>query len=400
MTSIDKFNESLGTDSVNMFSIIESILKYKTDIKVLEDIQKTQLEILRSSSNQNEKKLIQKLLLDSANQDFLFLKEKIDTNFTSENDKETRMKYLTKKHEIDIKSIVADFKNLNTINQDGYIKKFHNDETLKTKKAHKVNINNLLYMYISNYILYNQEEIHDLFARINTYLTSDSLKKEIKSYLSEKKEITITMTEILKTLEKHIKYIYSKFYDIYEIEIKEPVILQNQLTECLKEQNSILFITINEKINEKTKNELVYTGLCVTKDQLLTFIQNIKYPCNYDDPVTYVSMPIGTPQKQSQNESQNESQNGLQKKSQNGLQEESQNGLQEESQNGLQIGYPVYISYLSAIMIYRQNTKHIFYLLRKKESPDITSVNKYCDIKDNIPIMYVATCAGDKCYKK
>jgi hypothetical protein len=131
-----------------------------------------------------------------------------------------------------------------------------------------------------------------------------------------------------------------------------------------------LFITINEKAED---SNFVYTALCVTKDEFLTFItkKENKYPCNYDDPITYISMPLGPPQSG------------------------TQSGTQSETQSGTQLGSPVYISYLSAIMIYKQNSKSIFYLLRKKDSPDITNVNTYCDIKDNIPIMYIATCAGE-----
>ena len=356
MTSIDEFDNSLARD-VNMLNIIDDILKYKKDVKLLNGEQNERLHKLNSKDHDKVRE-VQQFLLDSATADFI---EKIDIN----KDFDVKGYYKT-----NIKTIIKHFENLN-----GYIKKFHNDEMLKLKKVHQLKINKLLYMYISKYILYKTEEIHDLSSQIKSYLSANSVKDKIQKYLTQKKENEISMIEIFKTLEKHIIYIYAEFYKIYEIGINETEILQNQISSCLSLRDTILFITINEK--EKDGN-FVYTALCITKNEFLTFItneKNIKYPCNYDDPITYISMPIGPPQKNIQTDPQT------------------------ETQIETQINSNVYISYLSAIMIYKQNTKSIFYLLRKKDTPDITNINSYCDIKDNIPIMYVASCAGDKCSK-
>lgn len=363
MISINDFDESLVND-VNMLNIIDAILIYKKDIKVLTSKQIELLEKLNSKDGDKLSKLrqVQQYLLDAATQDFM---EKIDKN----KDFDVKGYYKT-----NIKTIIKHFENLN-----GYIKKFYNDAMLKLKNDHELNINKLLYMYISKYILSNTEQIHDLYSQIESYLKNDSVKSvknKIQTYLNTKKELEISMIEIFKTLEKHIIYIYAEFYKIYEIGINENEIFKTQISSCLSSNDSILFITINEKAKD---GNFVYTALCITKNQFLTFIRNqknIKYPCNYDDPITYISMPIGPPQKKIQTDPKT------------------------SNQTETQTNSDVYISYLTAIMIYKQNTKFIFYLLRKKDSPDITNVNSYCDIQDNIPIMYIATCAGGNCKTK
>jgi hypothetical protein len=88
--------------------------------------------------------------------------------------------------------------------------------------------------------------------------------------------------------------------------------------------------------------------------KIITYSWNgTKYPCKYNDPVTYISVPLGP-----------------------------------KNSN-------IFIPYLSAIMIYKQTSKSIFYLLHNKE---YTDVQTYCD-DINIPIMHIATCAGDNCYR-
>jgi len=371
MSTIDEFDNKLPAD-LKMLNIIDSIFKYKRDMKLINDIQNQRLkklEQLKDPKDPNHPKYpkqelrkLRELLLKSATEDFL---EKIDKDFE-------KLDVIESYYKTDIKSILKDFKNLD-------LKKFHENEMSKAKKTHEMKINKLLYMYISNYIL-SREDTSDLFSLINTYLSADSVKTTIKELLKKKElekqnlekqnlEIVISMFEIFQTLEKHILYVYTEFYKLYKIEVNENKILLN-VSRCLSNINSILFITTKKENN----GDFVYTTLCVTKKEFLEFITNkekIKHSCNYDDPITYISMPIGPPQNNTLG-----------------------------TQTKAQINSDVYIPYLSAIMICKQNTKSIFYLLRKKDTPDITNVNSYCDIKDNIPIMYIATCAGDNCDKK
>jgi hypothetical protein len=398
--TIEEFDNSLKND-VNMLNIIDSIFKYKRDMKLINYIQNQRLNKLKELNDvkdpeysKQELRKLRELLLKSATEDFL---EKIDKDFD-------KLDVLESYYKTDIKSILKNFKNLD-------LTKFHQNEMLKAKKTHEMNINKLLYMYISNYI-FSRNETHDLFSLINNYLIANSVQTKIQQYLDEVKqqkikkkevdkqklekkevdkqklekkevkkqklEIDISKVEIFQTLEKHLLYVYTEFYKLYKIEINENTIL-TQMSECLTSTKSILFITINEKAED---SNFVYTALCVTKDEFLAFItkKENKYPCNYDDPITYISIPIGPPQKKIQTDPKTETQT--------------------DPKTETQTNSDVYISYLSAIMIYKQNSKSIFYLLRKKDSPDITNVNTYCDIKDNIPIMYIATCAGNECEKR
>ena len=357
-SSISEFDESLGQSSVNMNNVLEAIINCKKDIQKYKQKHMEQLQFLKSAIDSNNleeinnfNSLLIKLASDKYNKEVAKIPKTIDQDLRN-----IYMYTLKKQFKIDSQSIMKDFKDF------GYIKKFHKDEMLQLKEFNESKINNIIYMYITNYIYYEPEYLTDseLFTKINEYLHSKVLETKIKLKLESEtdKTIKISNIEILQSLNKHIKYIFFTFYKIHEIGINEIDILPtgekclNDMckisSECLVKKDTILFIGINTPNKD---DKIVYNALCVTRQDFLRFITdetNKKYPCSYNDPVTYISVPLGLNRA------------------------------------------PIFISYLSAVMIYKQNNKSIFYLLHQEDN------EAYCD---TTPIMYAAICSGDNCRK-
>lgn len=362
-SSINDFDKTLDKDSVNMNNILDAIINYKKDKTNMRLAQRKQLEFLqnaKTTNNLQEINEIKTFLFESANKKYNKQIAEIPKNI-DQDIKRIHMYNLKKKFKTDSQSIMKEFKDF------GYIKNFHADELLELKELHELKINSIIYMYITNYIFNEQDPIRssDLFIRINYYLSSKLLNIQIQEKLKNDPTNTNSIIDVLQTLDKHMKYILLTFYRIYEIGINEVSILPegkkcldnmckiSKLNDSFLETDTILFITINKP---KTDGNIAYNVLCVKRDEFLRFIQmqdTKKYPCKYNDPVTYISVPLGP-----------------------------------KNSN-------IFIPYLSAIMIYKQTSKSIFYLLHNKE---YTDVQTYCD-DINIPVMHIATCAGDNCYR-
>ena len=365
-SSINDFDKKLDKDSVNMNNILDTIINYKKDKTNMRLAHSKQLEFLqnaKTTNNLQEINEIKTFLFESANKKYNKQVAKIPKNM-DQDIKRIHMYNLKKKFKTDNQSIMKEFKDF------GYIKSFHADEMLELKELHELKINSIIYMYITNYIFNEQDPIRssDLFIRINYYLSSKLLNIKIQEKVNNDPTNKISNIEVLQTLEKHMKYILLTFYRIYEIGINEISILPegkkcldnickiSKLNDSFLETDTILFITINKP---NTTGNILYNVSCVKREDFLKFIQNQdtkKYPCKYNDPVTYISVPLGN------------------KKS------------------------SVFIPYLSAIMIYKQTSKSIFYLLHNQHNEEYTDVKTYCD-DANVPVMHIATCAVDNCYK-
>lgn len=206
MTSSSKnFENKVDQKSVNMNNILDVIINYKKDIHKITITHNKQLDFfktVKSSNNIEEINVITAFLLDTANKKYN--KQIAKMPKTIEEDlKKIHLYNLKKTYIVDVKSIMKDF---------SYIKKFHKDEMLELKESYELKINTIIAKYINEIKLTKNS---DLFIKINEYLSSELLKTKIEEKVKNVAIKEISVVDILKTLEKHIKCNLLNFYKNY-----------------------------------------------------------------------------------------------------------------------------------------------------------------------------------------
>jgi hypothetical protein len=206
MTSSSKNVENkVYQKSVNMNNILDVIINYKKDIHKITITHNKQLEFFKnvqSSNNIEEINIITAFLLDTANKKYN--KQIAKMPKTIEEDlKKIHLYNLKKTYIVDVKSIMKDF---------SYIKKFHKDEMLELKESYELKINSIIAKYINEIKLTKNS---DLFIKINEYLSSELLKTKIEEKVTNVAIKDISVLDVLKTLEKHMKCNLLNFYKNY-----------------------------------------------------------------------------------------------------------------------------------------------------------------------------------------
>jgi hypothetical protein len=206
MTSSSKNVENkVYQKSVNMNNILDVIINYKKDIHKITITHNKQLEFFKnvqSSNNIEEINVITAFLLDTANKKYN--KQIAKMPKTIEEDlKKIHLYNLKKTYIVDVKSIMKDF---------SYIKKFHKDEMLELKESYELKINSIIAKYINEIKLTKNS---DLFIKINEYLSSELLKTKIEEKVKNVAIKDISVIDVLKTLEKHMKCNLLNFYKSY-----------------------------------------------------------------------------------------------------------------------------------------------------------------------------------------
>jgi len=206
MTSSSKnFENKVYQKSVNMDNILDVIINYKKDIHKITITHNKQLEFFKnvqSSNDIEEINVITAFLLDTANKKYN--KQIAKMPKTIEEDlKKIHLYNLKKTYIVDVKSIMKDF---------SYIKKFHKDEMLELKESYELKINTIIAKYINEIKLSKNS---DLFIKINEYLSSELLKTKIEEKVKNVAIKDISVVDVLKTLEKHMKCNLLNFYKNY-----------------------------------------------------------------------------------------------------------------------------------------------------------------------------------------
>ena len=262
-------------------------------------------------------------------------------------------------------------------------KKNISQETIKktkiselTKKYNAIKLK-LIYEFVCSYVIdcirenknWNYEETEKELNESLNYYVKQTLFDEIikdKKFEKYKDEYKNSLYEVI---EKGFKECLNEYYKVKKIKINEIRILtcknkkecadvmnvldEPTISDCLKQTNNLLFVTIQKS----GINKFEYHSVCYEKNIIKTEIikREEKLDCFTNDPVTYIKLPIGPS------------------------------------------GINVYISYLSALMILQSDIR-IFYLMRINDSYKPIYCNN--DDKNSIPVYYVAECEGKKCATK